>query len=119
MTSPCSDRNFKEEAGGKVPSESIRGAYNPRNKLDAPSNSATDGSKSQRRRSGSRPPKDRYGKMTGTDIRRYKNKPSSTVPMTFSDTLAQNWLVDSGATAHATSEINNHVQELDEPLVQD
>ena len=44
--------------------------------------------------------------------------PSPTDTLTLSDALAQNWFVDSGATAHATSEINNlsHVQELDDPL---
>eukprot|EP00798_Chlamydomonas_sp_ICE-L_P018808 gene18809-25353_t len=44
---------------------------------DAPSNSATNGYKSpSRRKSGSRsPPKDRFGKKTGIDRRRYKNKP--------------------------------------------
>eukprot|EP00798_Chlamydomonas_sp_ICE-L_P018980 gene18980-25559_t len=44
----------------------------------AASTSATNGSKSPRRRIGSRsPPKDRYGKRIVTDRRRYKGKPRS------------------------------------------
>eukprot|EP00798_Chlamydomonas_sp_ICE-L_P009216 gene9216-16360_t len=95
-----------------------RGAYKPKGTSDTDnptSTSSTNGSKSPRRRSGSRSPtKDRYGRKTGPDWRRYKGKPISGS----SDVLTQHWVVDSGATDHATSEINNlsHVHELDEPV---
>eukprot|EP00798_Chlamydomonas_sp_ICE-L_P004327 gene4327-biopygen22052 len=59
----------------------MQGAYKPKGSSendDPASTSATNGSKSPRRRSVSRsPPKERYGKKTGNDRRRYKGKPRS------------------------------------------